>query len=174
MDIIFDIDGTLADATHRLHFIKDMAFWTSKEGRVPTPDWDTFLSDEMVSKDAPIPQTWQMLTLLLMGGNNRIYFITGRPEAQRQTTYDWLTDTSCPVRSQAALLMKDHPYGRIPQMEMRTTGDRRPSHIVKEERLQQIRFRGANPTMVFEDRADDTAMWRRNGLLCCQVAEGNY
>lgn len=28
--------------------------------------------------------------------------------------------------------------------------------------------------VVFEDRNDDTAMWRRNGLLCCQVADGNY
>ena len=33
---------------------------------------------------------------------------------------------------------------------------------------------GYDPRLVFEDRKEDTAMWRDEGLLCCQVAEGDY
>lgn len=116
----------------------------------------------------------KVIELLLMAGRNRILFITGRPHIQRETTFRWLTDTSCPIRAEAALLISKANYIRFPQLYMRTTGDRRQSHIVKEELLHQAIQDGYKPTLVFEDRADDTAMWRRNGLRCFQVAEGNY
>lgn len=57
---------------------------------------------------------------------------------------------------------------------MRKAQDRRPSHVIKGELLEQAREEGYDPQLVFEDRKDDTAMWRAKGILCCQVAEGNY
>lgn len=170
MDIIFDIDGTLANAEHRLHFINDMQHWAQLEGKLPRPNWEKFLSTEEIAKDTAIPQTWEILANLLYGGN-RVIFITGRPERQRLTTYDWLRDIECEHRAIAADLMR-RKHGTI--LYMRGDNDRRASSIVKEESLMRARADGFNPTLVFEDRADDTAMWRRNGLLCCQVAEGNY
>lgn len=172
MDIIFDIDGTLADASHRLHLIKDMAHWVSVDGQPPKPDWETFLSDEMVAKDSPIPQTWETLLALLCVPDNRILFITGRPDSQRETTLAWLMDDACDLRQDFC----DHMHWEetVPVLYMRKTGDHRPSYIVKEELLQRARKDGYTPQLVFEDRKDDTEMWRRNGLLCCQVAEGNY
>lgn len=171
MDVIFDIDGTLANAEHRLHFIIPPVVNSlfDKEGIQQRSefqkDWDSFLADEHVSKDTAIPQTWEILESLLIA-NNKVIFITGRPERQRQCTVDWL------MRH----IAWEHatPVAISGYLYMRQDGDRRPSHVVKEESLQRARAVGYSPTLVFEDRADDTAMWRRNGLLCCQVAEGNY
>lgn len=175
MDVVFDIDGTLADATHRLHFINDMQHWAQPEGKLPRPDWESFLADEHVGKDEPIPQTWKLMHLLLKEGNTRVIFITGRKESTRAMTEKWLT-TKCKVRAPAVSYMelRAWPNSPCPRVYMRADGDRRPSYVSKEENLQRARADGFNPTLVFEDRADDTAMWRRNGLLCCQVAEGNF
>ena len=170
MDVIFDIDGTLANASHRLHFIKDMKFWVpSGITRNLKPDWDTFLSDEQVAKDTPIPQTWALMERMINRGD-RIIFITGRKEASRDMTWRWLTDMSCEHRMHCATYL-DLNYARL---YMRRDGDRRSSSEVKRELLHRARDHGFNPTLVFEDRKDDTAMWRSEGLLCCQVAEGDY
>lgn len=171
MDIIFDIDGTLADASHRLHLIKDPSFWVHlAEDKPLTPDWEKFLSDEEVAKDLPIPQTWHTMNALLDHGH-RVLFITGRSEKSRDMTWKWLTDDTCPNRKYASGFLKNHAGYRL---YMRKDGDRRPSSKTKEQGLIQARLDGYNPVMVFEDRKDDTEMWRRNGLLCCQVADGNY
>lgn len=176
IDCVFDIDGTLADAKHRLHHI------------IPDPnvvyekpfkkDWDNFLSDELVAKDAPIKQTWELLYSLLRQ-HHRVIFITGRPEAQREVTYNWLYDDhlQCPIRSFAAhhwRYMQKSGGITGPVLYMRKNGDRRLSHIVKGELLEKARMDGFDPKLAFEDRIEDTKMWREKGLLCCQVAEGNY
>jgi len=179
MDVVFDIDGTLANAEHRLHFIKDPNFWITPRGTslVPRkPDWESFLADEHVANDTPIPQTWKLMTLLLQETDTRILFITGRPESSRPMTETWLT-TPCPVRAPAVTSMATRAWPHMrscPPLYMRHSGDRRPSHVVKSELLGHARGDGFNPMLVFEDRREDTAMWRKEGLLCCQVADGNY
>lgn len=180
MDVIFDIDGTLADAGHRLHLIKDVARYVSIDGGTPRPNWEVFLSDEQIAKDAPIAQTFQLLTSMLEAPQDyRVIFITGRPWRQSQTTYEWLRGSpQCPVRclSWNAWEKRSEVQGRRlgPILYMRSDGDRRQSHVVKEDLLNRARRDGFDPKLVFEDRKDDTEMWRRNGLLCCQVAEGDY
>ena len=46
---IFDIDGTLFDGRHRLHFLMST-----------TPDWESFRNPEIVMKDPPITQVCSM------------------------------------------------------------------------------------------------------------------
>lgn len=171
-DIVFDIDGTLADATHRLHLIKDPLFWVHlHEGKPLTPDWSRFLSDEEVAKDLPIPQTWAIMDALLLMGH-RVLFITGRNEATRAMTTKWLLNYDCPHRKMPASQLTSR-YSE-PKIYMRKDDDRRLSEDTKRSLLHQARADGYNPTMVFEDRVADTAMWRSEGLLCLQVAEGHY
>ena len=157
MDVIFDLDGTLANAGHRLHFIE-------KEPK----DWDAFLSDDQMALDTPIEPIWKTLSALVNDGN-RIAFVTGRPERQREATSKWLCDYAGAFSGAHSVL-----FMITIRLYMRQDNDRRPSHIVKEEGLMRARADGFNPTLVFEDRKLDTEMWRRNGLICCQVAEGNY
>lgn len=173
MDIVFDIDGTLADPAHRLHFINDMVHWTCKGGKPPTPDRESFLANEQLIKDDPIISMWAVLEALVKQCN-RVIFITGRAERARLVTESWLNPPCCFARTEASItLLRRQNLTRLP-IYMRADGDRRPSYIVKEEGLMRARADGYNPVLVFEDRADDTAMWRRNGLLCCQVADGRY
>jgi len=179
MDVIFDIDGTLANAKHRLHFINDNAHWTTSGGKPPRPNWEAFLADDQVAKDTPIPQTWSILsTMLKFPSDYRVIFITGRKESTRRMTYSWLTEPTCDHRGCAALVWKKQSLyqGKTvgPILYMRSESDRRPSDVVKESLLFRARADGFHPDLAFEDRKEDAAMWRRNGLLCCQVAEGNY
>jgi hypothetical protein len=53
---------------------------------------------------------------------------------------------------------------------MRLAGDTRADHIVKEEMLARIRTDGFEPLAAIDDRKQIVDMWRRNGLLCFQVA----
>lgn len=157
MDVIFDIDGTLADAQHRLHFITEPASWIGPFKR----DWDKFLAPENVIKDAPIRPILEVMSALDSHGN-RLLLMTGRKESLRVATVDWLNEHA-----------RWFQYNGH-RLYMRADSDRRPSHETKQDNLMQARSQGFNPVLVFEDRADDTAMWRRNGLICCQVAEGAY
>ena len=72
--IIFDIDGTLADASHRLHHIAG--------GK---RDWAAFFAG---MDDDPAVEPIRDL-LLLVGRDNRIILCSGRPENYRSVTEAW-------------------------------------------------------------------------------------
>ncbi len=78
MLVIFDIDGTMADSTHRSHFVDG-----------PVKDWASFLDPALVGKDSPIPGAQKALKHFRDMGF-RIIFLTGRNETIRDTTRSWL------------------------------------------------------------------------------------
>lgn len=174
MDIIFDIDGTLADASHRLHFINDTAYWKSRDGKPPSPDWESFLASDLVSKDEIIRPIWTLMDSLL-ASDHGVLFITGRRESERAMTEEWLSRVNCDVRRMTSSRIRSQNWPKLTlPLYMRQNGDRRPSDVVKREGLQRARADGFVPELVFEDRNADTAMWRSEGLICCQVADGDY
>lgn len=73
--IIFDIDGTIADCSHRKRFVEA----TSK-------DWDTFFDE--AAYDGYIKPVVDMLIYLYP--QNFIFLCTGRPEKIRAVTESWL------------------------------------------------------------------------------------
>lgn len=151
--IIFDIDGTLADASHRLHFIQG-----------PSKNWKAFF--DSMGKDQPIDTVCTVFGFLYlpnvlgrMNVDTEIVFCTGRPESHRSITERWICKTLTP-----------DPL----RIYMRKTGDHRPDHVVKEEMIEQMRADGLEPFIAFEDRTRCVEMWRKNGITCLQVADGNY
>jgi hypothetical protein len=62
-----------------------------------------------------------------------------------------------------------HGLGDVP-LRMREVGDHRPDTTIKEEWLTQI----GSPWLVFEDRASVVDMWRSHGIVCAQVAPGDF
>jgi phosphoglycolate phosphatase-like HAD superfamily hydrolase len=82
-NIIFDIDGTLADASHRAHLID-----------TPTPNWAEFLKPELVLLDDPIPDAQRVFNKLMNTHNvyGKVWFLTGRNESLREVTLKWLYD----------------------------------------------------------------------------------
>lgn len=143
---IFDIDGTLADATHRLHHI------LGKEKK----DWDAW--DAETDGDTPIVPIVGILQALYDHGH-KIMLLTGRNERVRELTEQWLEDHNI------------HYHWLV----MRPHGDRRDDTIVKLEQLEQfMRNRDDRIQTIFEDRRRLVVAFREAGYHVCQVAEGDF
>lgn len=148
MYYIFDLDGTLADISHRLHFI---------EGE--KKDWDAFYNT--CDKDKPIQNTLDLLTDLYFSACANIIILSGRSDAVKEKTIKWLKDNLGIV---------------FFTLYMRKAGDHRPDVEVKQEWLDEwLKHHNKEEiTGVFEDRKQVVDMWRKNGITCYQVAEGDY
>lgn len=149
MDIIVDIDGTVADPSHRLHLVKDLP-----PGQ--KPDWEEFFA--RVEQDATNEPIVDLVWRLGSTRGTSLIGCTGRPERIRSKTARWLN---------AAGLFFDALY-------MRADGDHRPDHLVKRDLLKQMRLDGFDPKIAIDDRSSVVAMWRSEGLICLQCAEGDF
>lgn len=87
-----------------------------------------------------------------------IIFVSGREEKYREKTEKWLEYHSI------------YKY----QLFMRPTGDTRRDDIVKEEIFHHDIEPYYNVHYVLDDRNRVVEMWRRLGLTCLQVAEGDF
>jgi hypothetical protein len=81
MILILDIDGTLADLTHREFLVADKDH----------ADWDTFFSDELIYKDQVIPGALEGYEAFYDLADF-IYIISGRPERSLDRTEEWLIE----------------------------------------------------------------------------------
>lgn len=146
MIYIFDIDGTLADLSHRLHFIQGKK-----------KDWTAFFAN--CENDKPIPEIIEVCRALYRGGHDIVY-ATGRSNEIEELTRDWIQS-------------KGLPPGPI---LMRKSGDHREDNVVKSELLDQILCSTllSGIAGVFEDREQVVKMYRARGLRVFQVAEGKF
>ena len=141
---VFDLDGTLADLSHRLHHILQQP-----------KNWRAFFAE--CGDDKPIRHTCQLAVDLHRAGAAIVY-VSGRSDEVRDQTTAWLTRHGLPSGP----------------LFMRTQGDHRPDDTVKEELLAALRAEGFSPIMAFDDRSRVVQQWRRNGVPCAQVAEGDF
>lgn len=145
MLVMFDIDGTLANAEHRLHHVRS------------TPkNWPAFFAG--LSNDTVIEPVAEIFHSLRRTGNTLI-FGSGRGEEHREQTMEWLG--------------KHHLWDYRSKLYLRPLGDRRHDDIVKFEFLEKIKVDfGQFPDMIFEDRPRVIKMWRANGLFAIDVYQG--
>lgn len=141
---LFDLDGTLADLSHRLPHIQN-----------DPKDWDAFF-DGCIN-DAPIPHIIELARDLWACGR-KIVIASGRSDRVRTQTEKWLRDNSVPFD---AIYMRPH-------------GDHRPDYGMKKILLKQILQDGWSPLMAFDDRDQVVKMWREQGIPCAQVADGAF
>lgn len=106
--VIFDIDGTLADISERIHHIK----------RKPK-NWNAF--NEGIAKDKAIRSMVRLCNILYDSGL-RIILCSGRNERNRTETIEWLDRQG--VHYHELLLRKDEDY--------------RPDSVVKRELVQTL------------------------------------
>lgn len=144
--IVFDIDGTIADCTHRLHHVKK-----------DNPDWKSFF--EECASDAPIESMCDMSIVLSQYYD--IVFCTGRSEECREQTEEWLFKY---VNSNALLMRKegDHRPDHVVKKEL------------LEEYLKLENLEKSSVITIYEDRQTVVDMWRDNGYHVCQVARGDF
>ncbi len=153
--IICDLDGTLADITHRLHFIQRDP--TAPPDPSWKQDWPAF--HKACTGDAPIDDTLRVLEALTHNKEYDLWIVTGRSEAARPETEAWLA--------------KHLRYWD--RLVMRPVGDYTPDHLLKHLWCLNGHIPPAPRILcVFEDRERVVDMWRKLGLTCYHVAKGDF
>lgn len=150
--IIFDIDGTLSDPSHRRHHLHS-----------DPPNWDAFfkgMGDDPPKKDI----VWLLNRACQMAGVD-VFIVSGRPEDYMLETLRWFEQHAADVHLD---LITDHV-----KLYMRPKGDTRADTIVKAEILEKI-----NEThkvrIVVDDRPSVVEMWRAANLTCLQEDSGEW
>lgn len=136
--IIVDLDGTLADVSHRLkHVRKGMR-----------KDWKSFFAEMHLD---PLNVWCRELMVAMKNAGFRVAIVSGRPDDYRDVIERWLQE-------------HDVPYDAI---HLRRGGDFRADNIVKREIL-YANFNKDDVLFVVDDRPSVVQMWRQEGLVCLQ------
>lgn len=143
--IIIDLDGTLADCEHRKQFIEGVK-----------KDWKSFLKDENIIQDKL--NHWCASIITNFKGSHKIILVTGRNEATRAITTEWLS--------------KHDQY--FDGLFMRKDRDWRQDAVIKEELFKLYIEPKFDVTFCVDDRKQVVDMWRRLGLICLQCDEGEF
>lgn len=142
-NVIFDIDGTIADCDHRRHFVTN-----------GNKDWDSFKAETV--NDKPIEHVCEMARMHVKTGDN-VMFVSARNNSERAVTKQQIKDW----------IGIDDPV-----LFMRPDGDFRPDEIFKRDILEFLRqpdVLGKNPDVVYDDRNKVVDMWKNNGVNVVQV-----
>lgn len=153
--IIVDIDGTIADLSHRLHHIRPEG---SVHGHKEKRDWDAFKA--ATAYDALHEDIAAILHVFAatLGKAIKFIYVTGRMDDTRQATLEWLEK-------------HELPEGPV---YMRKAGDFRDDSVVKGEIVDLIGLKPDDVWFVLDDRDRVVSMWRERGFRCLQVAPGDF
>lgn len=149
--IFCDLDGTLAQIDHRLHFVKDLPEGQKK-------DWKGFF--EAMVHDVVRLDVAKML-MEYQQQRYDIVFISGRPDTYKKHTLIWL------IKQTEQFL----PKGFL-TLIMRRAHDKREDTEVKQDILNQYFPDRSQIHMVIDDRPSVIRMWRENGLPVIDVGKG--
>lgn len=162
MSIIFDIDGVLADCSHRLRFIQG-----------EEKDWDSFHSDEELEKDSPMPRGFDLFKKISASFDytldrnrdfveiHQVIFITGRPNRNREATKKWFFNSFGFSINDFLLFMRDDK-------------DHRKAVHYKKSVIQQLPLMGINPTLAVDDDIEICKMYVKSGIpALCFMSEAS-
>lgn len=186
-NVVFDLDGTLANADQRLHHI------CGADGRkLPKPNWEWFFQDCIY--DSPIQSVCAIFDNYVRKNyqqqTDNLMIWTGRSSQVFSETIDWLqtylcmewtgeknelTDLDCVqafFNAYPRRMMRGSSSAKV-ELKMRQHGIKEQDHYLK-----QKWFCAASPshqpTVAFEDRSRVVQMWRDLGVICFQVADGDF
>lgn len=143
--IVFDLDGTLALDEHRVHYL-----------RQEPKDWDGYFA--ACGKDKLCLPIFGVLRALSPMNNIAIW--SGRSASVRHLTNEWLVDQGV------------NEY--VNEYRFRAEDDRTQDTDLKRRWLHEQNATDDPVTLVFEDRKRVVDMWRSEGVVCCQVAPGEF
>jgi acyl carrier protein len=146
--VVFDIDGTLADISHRVEWVN---------GSLGFKNFDKF--HDLMALDDPINVNVGICNILYESGLE-ILFITGRPESHREITLNWLWENGIEFAEDERLFMRPE--------DMRY----KPGFTFKEKLLGELKEMGVEISLVYEDDSECVRMWRANNIICHQVSAG--
>jgi hypothetical protein len=140
--VICDIDGTLANCDHRLHFVNSSP-----------KNWPAFFA--AAKHDVLNHPVAEMINML--SNKYPILLVSGRPEDIRDLTEQWLSDYGIPYDQ---LYMRPSKDYRPDDMIKEEILDK----IITEKEYK--------PMFVFDDRKSVCALWVRRGIFLFDVSQG--
>ncbi|HET9442996.1 MAG TPA: hypothetical protein VFO65_06710 [Acidimicrobiales bacterium] len=144
--VVFDVDGVLSDAAGRQHFIEG--------GTGGRRDWDGFF--EACGDDPLIEEVGRLLELL--DGGLQIVLLTGRPLRVQPQTLSWLRRF----------------HLRWDLLVMRDFGDYTAAREFKRLTVAELRRRGFELLLAFEDDRRNLEMFRAGGIPSVYIHSGYY
>ena len=132
--VIFDLDGTLADRRHRLHFIEQ------------SKDWKGFF--EQMINDPPIKEVVAKL-LDHHELQHAIIILTGRPDEYREHTINWLSENKILPHMYKLIMRESKNY---------------ESDVSLKRRFYENKLNSYNVIKVYEDQRKLIDMWESKGL----------
>ena len=147
--IIFDLDGTLALIDKR----RDLS--RKPNGKI---DFKILHDPSNIYLDKPNLPVIRMAQLFAQDGFNIVIF-SGRSDKTKFTTKSWLTHNRVPFHK---LVMRPHKTMILV-----------PDEVLKKDMLDK-HLDINDIFMVVDDRQKVVDMWRSLGLICFQVADGNF
>jgi len=146
--IVCDIDGTIADITHRLQY-----------GKGETKDWDKFFS--LMGQDTLRTDIVDKVKSIL-NNETRLIFVTARPDNYRDETMKWLS----------ANLINTGIWENFEILLMRPSNDKRPDTEVKLDIYKKY-LKDLDIQVVFDDRPSVIRMWRAEELKVFDCGSGD-
>lgn len=157
--VLCDLDGTLCNIDHRLHFVKG-------EGK---KDWKNFLKN--IPGDSVNEWCRKLLRAIAFGSTSQIVYCSGRGSEYRGQTKQWLKDNNlfwlCNSFNGSGSPEAEHLY-------MRERGDHRADTVIKEILLDFEILTRFNVLFAVDDRPNVCRMWRRRGIVCLQCNDVEF
>lgn len=151
MNIIVDLDRTLADDSHRKFYIES-----------DPKNWGAYWEPSECYRDPPnMPVITVLQAIRAMYPSIHILIVTGRTVKLKKITMRWLMEKG---------VMFDGIF-------MRDEDDHSPSEELKAkfiDEVLEVRYKGDETLFVLDDRAKDVRMWRDRGFTCFQVMDGDF
>ncbi len=148
---IFDLDGTLALIDHRRPILSN---------KLNKNRWDDFYK---ACVNDSTHSCIMDIFIMLLDNNHNVHIWSGRSDLVWVETIEWM-NYRLPSYLHSAY-----------QLKMRPQGDFTPDEELKQGWLDELSQNERNRiACVFDDRDKIVAMWRSNGITCCQVASGGF
>lgn len=141
--VLCDIDGTIANLDHRLHYVKG-----------ETKDWKSFFAE--IHNDTVRQDVARQLVDLYNQGKT-IIFMSARPDNYKEETLKWLSDNYL-----------SFAYTLI----MRNASDKRPDTEVKRDMMESFFPDREVIHTIFDDRPSIIRLWQEMGLNVVDVGKG--
>lgn len=155
MLVVFDLDGTIADCAHRMHYIMPNPAVDPVTGKKVKRRYDLFHA--ACVDDGVIQPVADIYVRFVADPNVTVVVLSGRDAATLDDTIDWFGRNGLPLPNEMILKSGDQ---HLPDVEQKRT------------RANQLEKKYGKPiSMVFEDRDRVVKMWRERGTFVLDVAQ---